>query len=52
MPAPFVNYEYMRMMVEETMLSTAQRLAYVSDVDVFGGDQRHQDFRDQRHVSP
>jgi hypothetical protein len=38
MPAPFVNYEYMRTMVEETMLSTAQRLAYVSDVDVFGGE--------------
>jgi len=39
MGAPFVNYEYMREMLTETMLCTAQRMVYVADHDVFGGEQ-------------
>jgi len=34
----YVNFAYMRRMVEETMLCTAQRLAYTADHDVFGGE--------------
>lgn len=38
MGAPFVNYEYMREMLAETMLCTAMRRIYVADHDVFGGE--------------
>lgn len=34
----YVNYSYMQDMVEEVMLSSAQRLIYNPDHDVFGGE--------------
>jgi hypothetical protein len=34
----YVNYVYMRRQVNETMLYTAQRLAFSTDHDVFGGE--------------
>lgn len=38
MTTGYVDYEYMRDMVEETMLYTAQRLAFMVDYDTFGGE--------------